>query len=442
MVGSVEMDRLYWIAAIDFGIIFAPGPKLFAVVILSTIVFIFYYSFPQSRSPSLPDASTYVKEQRAIADFSALNAKSLSDRLSFRALPNTRLIRAFDLLNSFTTLDENVHNRFLKSARDIVHTMDAGRWARLSQVANQALDLALYDLDPPMAPLHLAPLARTFCFITIIHLLFQADLKQVNVGQARIATEAINHLWVQSKDPLREVSRRDQDRLQAALRALLPERFPWSPEDNPLNLIMPSYETMWRVVLLTFISAAFQSAQDTMAQFQGVVESVPQCLGQNDIREKVALAFATEGLRLYPPTKSVYRGVLGAEGSRNTCNLLAANIEKCHRDRTIWGDDALQFRPSRFCSEQDINPRLSKDMRQAYMPFGVGKHECPAKAGFGNRAIIILVVSLAKRLGSKNSGSEFILGSDKFQGNLKTPLPSGRKDMENWRLNVGYKKPH
>lgn len=124
-----------------------------------------------------------------------------------------------------------------------------------------------------------------------------------------------------------------------------------------------------------------------------------------------------EALRLYPPTKRIYRA---ADAPR-----VAADVESLHHDERIWGPDALEFRPGRFTA-------LTQDQCDAYMPFGVGKNACPAANGFGRRMIASLVAVLFNRLGSSESGARVWFGNDGLEGDARAPLPTGRGDMERW----------
>ncbi|OTB01266.1 hypothetical protein M426DRAFT_323655 [Hypoxylon sp. CI-4A] len=144
-----------------------------------------------------------------------------------------------------------------------------------------------------------------------------------------------------------------------------------------------------------------------------------------------------EGLRLYPPTKRIHRAV--PTEYTNAYAVVAADVEWCHRNGCIWGPDALKFRPSRFRTEREpgeYDAPLTDDMRHAFMPFGVGKHQCPTASKFSYRAIIILVVALAEKLGTRESGAKMRFDDAVLDGNLEALLPSGRMDMEGWKLEM------
>ncbi|CAJ2500741.1 Uu.00g035940.m01.CDS01 [Anthostomella pinea] len=352
------------------------------------------------------DAVLRVQISRSIADFTLFGVRTLADRLILRATPNLRLHTAFDIINSFTTTDEEVHSRFLGLAKLVIRNKGNGGWVEASRIAESALDLTVSHIkfDWPFLPL--APLVRIFSFIVTLNLLFSANPKTMDLRQARIATEIINRLWLQSKGKPEPILLVDQERLHNALKALLPACYPWDDEGNPLNLIMPAYETMWRVVVLTFVSAAYQGV--TLRAL-------------NDSRE---------GLCLYPPTKRVYRAYPSMPGNSGICSPAAADVERCHREPSIWGPDALEFKPARFCRSHV----LTDDMKQAYMPFGAGKHVCPAAAGFGHRTIILLVVTLAKHFGTIESGLRIRDGDVALPRSPRSLLPSGREDMEGWTL--------
>lgn len=73
-------------------------------------------------------------------------------------------------------------------------------------------------------------------------------------------------------------------------------------------------------------------------------------------------------------------------------------------------------------------------MKEAYLPFSIAPHRCPAADTFAPHAIIILVVVLAKGLGTLESGSNVRFGNARLDGDRSALLPSGRLDMEDWRL--------
>ncbi|KAI2604206.1 cytochrome P450, partial [Hypoxylon fragiforme] len=369
-----------------------------------------------------------VEDHRDIADFSILGKDvGLVDKLTARAVPNHRLVKAFAIANSFTTTDTTIHNEFVTS-----------------------VDRALDHLETAQHSVNLACLARVYCLGVILNVLFGKDPQTFDIDDAVVASDAINRLWVDSKDVSRPVSPKDQAQLQDSLRRLLPDSYSDVPEKQPLNLIMPAYETMWRIVLQTYISAGFRAPDQTTAQhFQEVVQSVPQCFGNQSMKyqEDKALAFSKEALRLYPPTKRIHRAVPQDRDSNpdspQPCNrgstyaTVSADVEACHRDPSQWGRDALAFCPSRFSTRRwpdDPSHTPARPPREAYMPFGVGKHMCPAGpgTGFANRVVVILAVTLAKRLGTGGSGAA-VVGLDGDVGRL---LPSGREDMEGWVLEM------
>ncbi|CAK7269172.1 hypothetical protein SEPCBS57363_003466 [Sporothrix epigloea] len=106
--------------------------------------------------------------------------------------------------------------------------------------------------------------------------------------------------------------------------------------------------------------------------------------------------------------------------------MIAANVSALHRDIDIWGADAMAFRPDRF----DVN--MSTEQKQAYLPFGLTPHLCPAFHGFGERIILLLVALLSARLGPKTATIKY--NDAQPDANLDSELPTGRYDMEDWAL--------
>ncbi|KAI1638404.1 hypothetical protein F4809DRAFT_639703 [Biscogniauxia mediterranea] len=402
------------------------------MVILFTIAVLIIFQLGRFRLYSVP--SNDLDVSRSIADFSVFGQPTLSARLERRALPNARLFIAFGIVNSFTTTNRKIHTDFLKKANRAIRKMDDKRWAELPRLAESILDATISHLRTDQLPrVPLAALVRVSSFVAVLNVLFDVDPRAVDLRDAQAAAESINRLWLQSKTTPPAPAPEDRARLHAALERLLPDRFPCAaPEHHPLNLIIPAFETLWRVVLLTFVAATGAAVDaQTTAQLADAAADVHGCFrSTSGERSEMALSFAKEGLRLYPPTKRIKRGHI--VDTSDTVTVIEADVEKCHRDGEIWGPDVLQFRPGRFHPSA-----FTQRMRRAYMPFSVGKHQCPAASGFGERIVAVLLLILVRKFGVK-AGAELVrldekACSEQDSGHL---LPSCRHEMEAWTIQV------
>ncbi|KAI1652774.1 hypothetical protein F4813DRAFT_400568 [Daldinia decipiens] len=415
------------IAAIKIGL----GTWFLALI----FIMLYYLFFTKQQRPSPSNNAQSIPDHRAVASFGVLQDRSLQNRLIARAIPNGRLLDAFGIDNPFTTTSVITYRRFIQKVGPGLHGTKPKKWLKFFNAASTTLNLILLQHRSVRYSLPLAALVRQLVFVSILHAFFGVDPNNVNLHDVDIATELINLLWVQSKTTPQSYPLGGRVVLEVALRQILPDKFPCSAKDHPLNIIIPAYETMWRVVLLTFISAGFRNVdQETADQFRKVIERGPECFKgskSKDIRT-MAVNFAKEGLRLYPPTKRVYRAVLTGPRSPPfiTYDEKIADIEKCHRDPNIWTNPE-QFRPSRFLPEE-----FTDNMKEAYLPFSLAPHRCPAADTFAPHAIIILVVVLARGLGTLESGSNVWFRNARLDEDRSALLPSGRLDMEDWKLEM------
>ncbi|KAI1119061.1 hypothetical protein F5Y14DRAFT_438150 [Nemania sp. NC0429] len=380
---------------------------------------------------------TQVMEQRRIADFSFFNAKSLEDRLKLRAKSNARLVTAFDIHNSFTTPYEGLHKKFLKEAKSAIDKGHTEDWIELGKVTQTILNACQGHFRDGSPYIPLATFVRVVSFSVVLHVLFGIEPSGIDLNEAIKATTAINRLWIQSKDRRVLPSLYEKKLLDNALEKLLPNQLVGNGDFRPLDLIMPAYETLWRVVLLTFVSIASQNTDPlTAEELREAVKNVPECFCQNNDAEMQALAIAKEGLRLYPPTKRIYRATSTAD---NESGAISADVEACQRDWRVWGFHALDFMPIRFhhWNNKDGSKGYLEELQKlSYFPFGLSRHICPAAAMFGDKIITLLVVELARHFGTRETGLKIHFGKVGAQQNLPGPLPSGRDDMENWELEV------
>lgn len=90
----------------------------------------------------------------------------------------------------------------------------------------------------------------------------------------RMASE-INKEWIRSKGPSYDLMSASAN---TSLRELLAQLFPqwkeqgFSPDTNPLNSILPGYETLWRVVLRCLVEVAFRG-HGKSKEWQHVLEN-------------------------------------------------------------------------------------------------------------------------------------------------------------------------
>ncbi|KAJ0163398.1 Cytochrome P450 [Colletotrichum tanaceti] len=423
--------------------------KMSWVLLPATFLTLFLIYLIRRRQSPDNSVQSRIRRNRGIADFSIFQPTSLQHRLQLRAGPNSRLVRAFGIRNSFTTTDVDTHTDFLRLSIHTIRSADGAAWRRVWRLANDTIE----ELVPPQPrnggrreEVGIERVARILCFDAVLELLFpETRVRPFRIGPADSVTRLTNVLWQDSKKSSSSSSSRSEpgpvsrqrslESLQEALRELVSGREGdegdggqggQGSESEALGLIMPAYETLWRVVMLTYIHVAFRHIDAaTRETVNEVVKSVMQNSGVGARLDPTVDNFAREALRLYPPTKRIYRASPSAEET--------ADVESMHHDERIWGPDALEFRPNRF-------DRLTRDQEHAYMPFGVGKNACPAENGFGRKMISSLVVVLVTRLGTGESGAGVRLGDDDLDNDPRAPLPTGRNDAEKWVVSLGSRE--
>jgi hypothetical protein len=130
---------------------------------------------------------------------------------------------------------------------------------------------------------------------------------------------------------------------------------------NPLNIIVPGWETMWRVVFYSLLELLRhpELLNELRAELNTHSKSYRKC----DLLQWIL----KETLRLYPPTKNIYRTDI------KTGHNICIDVQSIHHNQNVWGCDALVFRPDRFKEE------LTAEQKNHYLPFSIS---CPARHGF------------------------------------------------------------
>ena len=336
-----------------------------------------------------------------------------------RARPNQRLIRAFAIDNGFTTFEDRCALAFKRLAAEKLR--NCSDWTSIARIAEKLVKRSLEKVPETQGSSSINDLVQSLTLKLSIGILFDRDPLAADDAVILEISTRINDLWLLSKDRGADCAR-DLQRLHQALRKVQLDIGQESRE-SPLNLILPAYETLWRIVLRCFLEVSFRSVADSRgcdvltAFLKEPTSSKFTEVSPGDTGVSASF-LVNEALRLYPPTRRIHRELhLPLETSSRE---VAANIEACHRRESIWGPDSRTFVPSRWTY-------TTPAMRVAFMPFGGQPFVCPAKPEFGPKMIGLLVAALATHV----SPCEWDLASLDSTG-LKDialgdePLDSGR----------------
>ncbi|KAG0651491.1 Cytochrome P450 [Hyphodiscus hymeniophilus] len=322
--------------------------------------------------------------QQARQGRNILNHSTLEER----AKPNERLVRVFEIENAFTTTDPTWHKEFVALVKTLLRTSDKD-WKEHADFASDTIHQVV-DTTSTQSTLELTVQALVFRLVIVK---FFPDTPAPSMQDIHFITLQINSLWIASK----YCNSGDSELVSAKmhLRKRIQQVFGSDTADgqnNPLNIILPAYETLWRIVLRTFLEVRFRSTITEREQYRILFRdfmdkpSKDSFEQQNESHASVHTV-VTEALRLYPPTRRIYRDISGER--------VAIDIEHLHRDENVWGKNAFLFQPTRWATEN------GKENKRSYMPFGAGKFECPAKSTFGPMLIGILVGALLSGIDGK-----------------------------------------
>ena len=401
----------------------------------------------------------------ACKGYDSTGVKNLYNEVRSRAIPNQRLVHAYGIDNSFTTTEAKRRREFNEEAGKAIKMteakvgipsettllpfspkkntdVDVMQWQEVATFANelvrQAVSPSKLTTSGETKFAILDSLTRSVCLKIIFHVLFKLDPLNLDDGNISTITERINSLWIQSKNTETPVESDKLD-LQEALARVIPQMKRSNARENPLNLILPAYETLWRVVLSGFLQVTFVKGVDptlrsVLAQFlANPTITVRRGLVRGPEASTVSVdLIVKEALRLYPSVKRVYRQFHMDNGAGP--EDVAADVESCQRTKALWGANADRFVPSRWINATD-------EAKKSYMAFGVSPFVCPAQAEFGPMMIGILVAAFADQVSSdgwhleldESSWNVAQRGLDKAL-NGEEPLVSDRSTYEGIRI--------
>ncbi len=356
------------------------------------------------------------KTPNAIKALLAPPSISKPNLLLSRALPNARLVRAFQLSNTFVDPSPVVHASFVREAHRLmdVATPD-GDWTRFR--------IAVLDVVDQYSPIEghglpFAPFIQSVTFVVIMTTVFEVDGRRLDYEAVAFVTKAINDLWLLSKTT--SITHTD------ILSRLAEHLHQWIPasDGNPLNFIIPIYENMWRLVATALARII---GQDQYIQaFADYIDNPTKDQFQRIICESFSVqSIIDETLRLHPPTKRIGRvptniPLLSATVSfRDAFQPLGYITRKCAAAYTRTADIESLHRSAAWSNEGTRDPDafdpthftmpLKDEQKQAYMPFGCGKLKCVA-AKWAPRAASLIVAAILQKMQSSENGINITKG--------------------------------
>jgi hypothetical protein len=375
----------------------------------------------------------------------------------YKAIANRHLPIAFGIDNAFTRTDSVHASMFVEKVKPLIN-LSAEQWHSVSGFArvttshwiehgfpglDHSCGSSCHKQKPDCNRINVASLAQILSLKVVLWLMFDKKTQDQTYDENLLnLAQSINRVWIASKLKATEndIPRFEDDiPLQTSLVNIFGKHN--HPEDNPLNLILPSFETMWRAVLRSFLEIRFGTGKEvpewretmiafaekpTKKQFDAGSGHPPSLSipgpSMDDIRggqsSPSANYIVRESLRLYAPTRHVHRAYQWNQGTGASHEMISADIEGYHTRSDIWGSDAERFNPNRWSV-------LTPAQGDAFMPFGCPPFECPAKPTFGPRMVGVLVGSLLTTVGGRERLETWILDCE--DGVVLEHLSSGKR---------------
>jgi hypothetical protein len=310
-----------------------------------------------------------------------------------RHKPNAWLINTLSIVNPFTINNASLLQTFKKK---VITTLSL--WNKPEKY--EELTLAIADrvehrillLKSNDSKIYLSKLAKQVTLDSFLTSILNVNAKEELVTEL---PELIIHLWKNRNDKkaqnrLQELFSANKDNfsqsefwqsIQAVLsnHSNIISKIVTNDFDekvsNPLNIIVPGWETMWRVVFYSLLELLRRP--ELLKELRTQLESHSKCY-----RDCVLLQWVLkETLRLYPPTKNIYRT------NEKTDQDVCISVLQIHRNKNVWGADALEFRPDRFKEE------LTSEQKNCYLPFSIS---CPARHNFAYSFAGVIVAEILK----------------------------------------------
>jgi len=312
----------------------------------------------------------------------------ISALLRARAKPNQRLVKALGITSTFVSGDPDVHDVFAREAKALVTTVSAGSggdgWSRLIDVAETCVNRFINAES-----LDYATFVQSVTLSVVLGGILGADIEGLDPTDVAFVTSAINERWAHSKSKNAQPTE-ILDRINGHIMRWVPDR------PNPLNLIIPAYETMWRVAAIAVVysnrdhqlreALISYNENPTNDQFRAFTSE-----GAGAKPTASVEAIVSEVLRLHPPTRHITRAVIDVPWWKRPFvpSVEVADVEEVHKS-FLYGSDPESFNPMRF-HESDCGHK-----REQLYAFGHGKLKCVAASWAPSAAAVITAKIIAR----------------------------------------------
>ncbi|KAL4913551.1 hypothetical protein BDW62DRAFT_220604 [Aspergillus aurantiobrunneus] len=366
--------------------------SLYLVLALLIPVYLLYQHFHIRTRPSSKTQFNTALECRTIIEGRRLpdHSKNRLTKYEARALENRDLRRAFGIHNAFTTTREAYAKQFVLTASELIR-LSREDWDNLGATLYRSVwNMKVTEKDGRVR-FNLAPMTQALTLRSSLWVSFRMKYEVDNKLLIDLG-EIIHRTWMNVKQGDKLVEFRDNYVLRSRLSAVFANHDinMLSPRSNPLNLIVPGFETLWRLVLRLFIE--LHRHEDWRAILVAFVRKPTSTQFSRELGDDGISAefLVKEALRLYPPTRRIRRTFqFSGSEARET---FTADVEACQTDPKVWGADALEFKPARW-KKKAVVPELS------FLAFGGRPFLCPAHHDFGPRAVGLLAGILLDEFG-------------------------------------------
>ncbi|RIA94049.1 cytochrome P450 [Glomus cerebriforme] len=353
------------------------------VIIVCIVLGTINYFLRQRKYSSNPHNQFFISDVRKAKDF--LKSSNLGSRV--RSNQNLRFI--FGISNPFTNSDSSYHSSFRKVITKSINLKNE-EWKRIKNIAFESV-INYANLEKG-GVVEIVPWIQKITLNVVLRGYLEMD---VNVDEIiNVAPSIINDLWLKSKELDITMSEKNTSILET--KHMLKNLFHVAHDDpladeleSPLNILIPAYETMWRVVLYAILEIkvrpSLKNEDPVEGNDFGELDNDVKVFLENPILNKDSTLWCIihETLRLYPPTRHIHR-------VDENLNKFTIEVEKIHRDPKNWGEDAALFKPKRFLNLNTNN--------EAYIPFSGGKLKCIAADKFAPTLAATLISSILDRV--------------------------------------------